>query len=43
LGFVPIVDAPPATTFLYLPRGPRPASLVRFAQLAAEIAAPASS
>ncbi|GAA3681005.1 LysR family transcriptional regulator [Arthrobacter ginkgonis] len=43
LGFVPIVDAPPATTFLYLPRGPRPAALARFAQLAAEIAAPAPS
>lgn len=43
LSFVPIVDAPPSTTFLYLPRGPRPAQLARFARLAAEIAGSAAS
>jgi DNA-binding transcriptional LysR family regulator len=43
LSFVPIADAPPSTTFLYMPRSPRPAPLACFAQLAAEISGAAPS
>lgn len=38
LRFIPIVDAPAATTHLYLRPGGRPAPLERFARLAAELA-----
>ncbi|SDP94082.1 DNA-binding transcriptional regulator, LysR family [Actinopolyspora xinjiangensis] len=36
--FVPVVDAPPASTYLYLRRGHHPTALRQFTQLAEEIA-----